>query len=76
MNKIKVIISGNVENEHSTYIEHDGKYFYFHTNGWDGVSSQEIVSLLKFLGYEVFEIHRAITYTPLGYIVKVNESSV
>lgn len=55
--KIKVIICGDPDSEHRTYVENDGKYLEFYTDGWDGVSSKDISSLLKFLGHEIFEVH-------------------
>lgn len=55
--KIKVIICGDADSEHRTYVENDGKYLEFYTDGWDGTSSKDIISLLKFLGHEIFEVY-------------------
>ncbi len=55
--KIKVLIYGDADGEHSTYVEHSGKYLHFYTDGYERVSSKEIVKLLRFLGHDVFEVH-------------------
>lgn len=55
--KIKVIICGDAYSEHQTYVENDGKYLEFYTDGWDGISSKDIISLLKFLGHEIYEVY-------------------
>lgn len=58
MKKISVIIVGNQEEEHSTYVEYNNKYFKFYTDGYDGIKCTEIISFLKFLGFEIFEVYR------------------
>lgn len=55
--KVTVIICGDTENEHTTYVEHEGQHFKFYTDGYDGVSECDIREFLEFLGYEVFEVH-------------------
>lgn len=56
--KVSVIVIGNRNEEHTTYVKSDNKYFEFCTDGYDGIKSTEIISFLKFLGYEVFEIYK------------------
>lgn len=57
MKKITIIIRGNTQSEHTTYIEHEGKHFKFYTDGYDGISAGDVRDFLEFLGYEVFELH-------------------
>lgn len=57
--KISVIIVGDQRDEHRTYVENNDMYFEFYTDGYDGINSTEIIQFLKFLGYEVFEIHKS-----------------
>lgn len=57
--KISVIIVGDQENEHTTYVKHDNKYYKFYTDGYDGIKSTEVILFLKFLEYEVFEVYRS-----------------
>ena len=54
MDKITVYIFGDKKEEHSTFIESNGNFMGFYTDGYDGTSVDEIVSLIKFLGIEVF----------------------
>lgn len=58
MKKITVIIVGNSDEEHSTYIKYNNKYFKFWTDGYDGIKCTELISFLKFLGYEIFEVYK------------------
>lgn len=55
--KISVIIVGNPDDEHHTYVKLEDKYFEFYTEGYDEANAKNIIRFLKFLGYEVFEVY-------------------
>lgn len=67
--KVKVIVRGDSEGEHTTYIERNGRYFKFYANEWEGTTSEDIILLLTFLGHEVFEIHNKAIKVPEDQIV-------
>lgn len=67
--RVKVIIRGDIEGEHTTYVEHNGKYFKFYANEWEGTTSKEVIQFLEFLGHEVFEIHNKAVDFPEEQIV-------
>jgi len=52
-----MIVCGDAKSEHTTFVGHDGKYFKFYTDGYDGVSADNVRGFLEFLGYEVFVVH-------------------
>lgn len=55
---IKVYIKGNAEEEHYTYVSNEqGQCYEFYTDGYEGTSSEEIISFLEFIGHEVFVVH-------------------
>ena len=43
--------------EHSTYVDYNGKCMTFYTDGYNGTSSNEIIGFLKFLGFEIFIVY-------------------
>lgn len=55
--KITVLIYGDADGEHNTYVKHNEQYLHFYTDGYERVSSKEIVKLLRFLGHDVFEVY-------------------
>lgn len=55
--KVTIIIRGDAAGEHTTYVEHEEKYFEFYTDGYDGVHADDVRRFLEFLGFEVFEVH-------------------
>lgn len=70
MKKIKVIICGDDNEEHTTFVEYDGQYFEFYFNGYEGMPAKEVCEFLKFLGYEIFELHNSNFKRPLTCINK------
>lgn len=59
MNKnITLFIIGNPQDEHFTIVEHNNQYYSFYTDGYDGTKYGEVLSYLKFLGFEVFEVYK------------------
>lgn len=57
-NKINIIVVGDKNKEHFTYVEKDGVYYSFYFDGYDGTSSDMIISFLKFLGHDVFILYK------------------
>lgn len=55
--KINVIICGDMDGQHTTYVEHNRRYCQFYADEYEGIAAKEVIGFLKFLGYEVFEIH-------------------
>lgn len=56
---ITVIVVGDPKDEHYTIIEHNNSYYSFYTDGYDyGTTCNNIISFLKFLGYDVFEVYK------------------
>lgn len=59
MNKnITVTIIGDPQDEHQTLVEYNNQYYMFYTDCYDGTKSHEVISYLKFLGFEVFEVYK------------------
>lgn len=57
-NKITVTIIGNPESYHNTIVEHNGQYYDFWADRYEGEKSTDIIAYLKFLGFEVFEVYK------------------
>lgn len=56
--KINVTIVGKEDDDHFTYVEYDGLYWEFYTDGYDGQKSKDVIDFLKFLGFEVFVVNK------------------
>lgn len=67
-NKIKVIVVGNQNKEHNTYVERSGKYYKFYDDGYEGIPCDYIIEFLQFLGYEVFVVYKNKLEEPLQCI--------
>ncbi len=67
--KIRVNIRGDVQDEHFTYVERDGRYYEFYATRYEGISANVVIGFLKFLGYEVSEVHSNATNIPKECIV-------
>lgn len=67
-NKIEVIVVGNTEKEHQTYVERDGIYYKFWDDGWEGIPYWQVISFLKFLKYEVLITYKNKLEEPLDYV--------
>ena len=59
MKKVTVIIIGDPKDEHFTYIQYKDEYYQFYTDGYDGTKCKEVINILKFLGFEVFEVYKS-----------------
>lgn len=61
MEKLIVTVRGNCtgNNAHKTTIKRgDGQEKEFYCDGWEGISFQDVIGILEFLGIECFEVHR------------------
>lgn len=56
---INVTIIGNDDREHHTYVEYNGRYWSFYTDGYDGEKSKDIIGFLKYLGFKVFTVNKS-----------------
>lgn len=56
--EVKVIVKGDKNKEHFTYVENNGVYFQFYDNGYEGIPCEQVIALLKFLGHEVFVVYQ------------------
>lgn len=59
--KLTIIIEGDSEpgEEHRTTIRKpDGEKIHYYTDGYDGVSAQDVIKLLDFVGAEYFTVHK------------------
>lgn len=55
---ITVFVKGNENDEHFTYVGNDKDQCYeFYSDGYDGTRAKDVISFLKFLGYEPFVIY-------------------
>ena len=56
--KIMVIIYGDENDNHYTYIKNKDNYYKFWADKYDGIRSKDILSFLEFLGKEVFLVYK------------------
>jgi len=71
--RVDVIVIGNREGEHFTYVGKNNNYFRFYTDGYEGDTHKEVIAFLKFLGFEVLEIYRN-NHKVMEEYVAINEN--
>ena len=70
-NMVKVIVVGDKDGEHFTYvgsIDGNGSYYRLYNDGYEGTSYNVVKSFLNFLGITIAPVFKDKLETPLPYV--------